>query len=182
MSSPALSRATGPEKVVYPMLKHLLRSGMDFLLHIFNLPFMWKASPIIPIHKMGNPLNPPASFLPFSLTSCISKLFECIILSRILFLESNSILFPCQASFHPGWSTLNQILFLSQFILGGFNKPKPSFQMILGTIDFSKVLNSVWHFTLFHKFVSANLYPSFAYWPQSFLSCMVYQNYKSCSF
>ena len=24
-------------KVAYPMLKHILRSGMDFLLHIFNL-------------------------------------------------------------------------------------------------------------------------------------------------
>ena len=29
--------ATGPDKVAYPMLKHLPRSGMDFLLHIFNL-------------------------------------------------------------------------------------------------------------------------------------------------
>ena len=31
------SIATGPDKVAYPMLKHLPRSGMDFLLHIFNL-------------------------------------------------------------------------------------------------------------------------------------------------
>ena len=31
------STATGPDKVAYPMLKHLPRSGMDFLLHIFNL-------------------------------------------------------------------------------------------------------------------------------------------------
>ena len=31
------STATGPEKVAYPMLKHLPRSGMGFLLHIFNL-------------------------------------------------------------------------------------------------------------------------------------------------
>ena len=31
------SSATSPDKVAYPMLKHLPRSGMDFLLHIFNL-------------------------------------------------------------------------------------------------------------------------------------------------
>ena len=31
------SIATNPEKVAYPMLKHLPRSGIDFLLHIFNL-------------------------------------------------------------------------------------------------------------------------------------------------
>ena len=31
------STATGRDKVAYPMLQHLSRSGMDFLLHIFNL-------------------------------------------------------------------------------------------------------------------------------------------------
>ena len=31
------STATGPDKVAYPMLKQLPRSGMDLLLHIFNL-------------------------------------------------------------------------------------------------------------------------------------------------
>ena len=31
------STATGPDKVAYPMLKHLSRSGMDLLLYIFNL-------------------------------------------------------------------------------------------------------------------------------------------------
>ena len=86
------STATGPDKVAYPMLKHLLRSGMVFLLHIFNLsrtlhsfPSIWTTSSIIPIHKMGKPLNSPASFRPISLTSCVSKLFERIILSRLLF-------------------------------------------------------------------------------------------------
>ena len=51
------STATGPDKVAYPMLKHLPRSGMDFLLHIFDLIWsshsfssIWKTSSIIPIH------------------------------------------------------------------------------------------------------------------------------------
>ena len=58
------SIATGPDKVVYPMLGHLPRPDMDFLVHIFNLswslhsfPSIWKASSIIPIHKMGKPLD-----------------------------------------------------------------------------------------------------------------------------
>ena len=72
-SSLSSSNATGPEKVAYPMLKHLPRSGMDFLVYIFNLswsshsfPSIWKTSSIIPIHKMGKPLDSPASFLPIS--------------------------------------------------------------------------------------------------------------------
>ena len=124
------SIAIGPDKVAYPMLKRLPRSGMDFLLHIFNLswsshsfPSIWKTSFIVPIHKMGKPLDSPASFRPISLTSCVSKLFERIILSRLLFLESNSILSPRQAGFRPGRSTLDQILYLSQSISDGFNNP-----------------------------------------------------------
>ena len=185
------STATGPDKVAYPMLKHLPRSGMDFLLHIFNLswsshffPSIWKISSIIPIHKMGKPLDSPAFFRPISLTSCVSKLFERIILSSLpFFLESHSIRSPRQADFHLVRSTLNQILFLSQSISDGFNKPRPVSRTILSTIDFSKAFDSVWHLALFHKLISAGLPPCFARWTLPFLSnrraCVVYQNHKS---
>ena len=77
---------------------------------------------------MGKPLDSPASFRPISLTSCVSKLFERIILSRLLFfLESNSILSPREAGFCPGRSTLDQILYLSQSISDGFIKPRRAF-------------------------------------------------------
>ena len=36
-SNLSFSTATGPDKVAYSTLKHLLRSGMDFLLYIFNI-------------------------------------------------------------------------------------------------------------------------------------------------
>ena len=164
------STATGSDKVAYPMLKHLPRSGMDLLLYISNLfwsshsfPSIWKTSSIIPIHKMGKPLDSPASFRSISVTSCVSKLFERIILSRLLFfLESNSILSPRQAGFRPRRSTLDQILYLSQSILDGFNKPRLDSRMILSTIDFSKAFDSVWHPALFHKLFSAGLPPWFA--------------------
>ena len=142
------STTTGPDKVAYPVLKHLPRSDMDFLLHIFNFsltlhffPSIWKTSSIIAIHKIGKPLDSPASFRPIFLTPCVSKLFERIILSRLLFfLECNSILSPRQAGFRPGRSTLDQILFLFQSISEGFNEDKPGSRMILSTIDFSKAL------------------------------------------
>ena len=41
------STATGPNKVAYPMLKHLPRSGMDFLLHICNLSWTSHSFPSI---------------------------------------------------------------------------------------------------------------------------------------
>ena len=189
-----LSTATGPDKVAYPVLKHLPRSSTDFLLHNFNLswsshsfPSIWKTSSIIPIHKMEKPLDSPASFRPISVTYCASKLFERIILSRLLFfLESNSILSPCHAGFRSGRSTLDRILYLSQSISDGFNKPRPGSRTILSTIDFLKAFNFVWHLALFHKLISAGLPPCFARWTQSFLSdrraCVVYQSHRSRSF
>ena len=136
---------------------------------------------------MGKLLDSPASFRLISLTSCISKLFERIILSRLLFfLESYSILSPRQDGFRPGRSTLDQILYVSQSILDGFNKPRPGSRTILSTIDFSKAFDSVWHPALFHKLISAGLPPCFDRRTQSFLSdsraCVVYQNHKSRSF
>ena len=176
------------------MLKHLPRSGMNFFStsSIFPglcIPFLsiWKASSIIPIHKVGKPLDSPASFRPIFLTFYVSKLFERIILSRLLFfLESNFILSPRQAGFHPEQSTLDQILFLAQSISDEFNKPRSGSRAILSTIDFSKAFESVWHPALFHKHISAGLPPCFARWTQFFLSdrcaCVAFQNNKSRSF
>ena len=119
-----------PNKAPYLMLKHLPRSGMGFLLHIFNLslslhffPFICKTSSIISIHKMGKPLDSPASFRPISLISYASKLFERIILSRLLFfLESNSILSARQVGFRPKRFTFDQNLSFFQSISDGINK------------------------------------------------------------
>ena len=112
----------------YPMLKHLPRSGMGFLLHIFNLswsshsfPSIWKTSSIIPIYKVGKPLDSLASFRSISLTSYVSKLFERIILSRVLFfLESNSILsLPARpVSALDGLHSIKFCTFLSPFRMG----------------------------------------------------------------
>ena len=135
---------------------------------------------------MGKPLDSPASFRSISLTSCVSKLFERIILSRLLFfLECNSILSPSQAGFRFGGSTLDQILFLSHFISDGFNEPTPSSRTILSNFDFSKTFDSSWHPVLFHKLILVGLPLCFARWTQYFFSdrraCVVYQNHKSRS-
>ena len=136
---------------------------------------------------MGMPLGSPASFRLISLTSCVSKLFERIILSRLLFfLDYNFILSIRRAGFRHGRFTLDQILYLSQSISDGFNKPRPGSRTILSTIDFSKAFNFVWHPALFHKLISAGLPPCFARWTPSFLSdrraCVIYQNLKNRSF
>ena len=109
------------------------------------------------------------SFRPISLTSCISKLFERLILSRLTFhLESNHLFSTCQAGFRPGRSPLDQILSLSQSIWDGFQQKKPPDRTILASVDFSKAFDSVWHSALFHKLLSLKLLPCFVLWVRSF--------------
>ena len=70
---------------------------------------------------MEKPLDSPASFRPISPTSCVSKLFERIILSRLLFfLVSNSILSPRHrlVSALDGLHSIKFCIFLSPFRMG----------------------------------------------------------------
>ena len=127
------STASGPDQIAYPLLKHLPKPAQLLLLSLFNrswyshiFPSSWKPTTIIPIHKPAKPTSSPSSFRPIFLTYCISKLFECLILSCLTFhLESNHLLYTCQAGFRPGRLSLDQILTLSQSIWDGFQKKKP---------------------------------------------------------
>ena len=140
------STASGPDQIAYLLLKHLPEPAQLLLLSLFNrswhshtFPSCWKPATTILIHKPGKPTSSPSSFRPISLTSCISKLFERLILSRQAFyLESNHLLYTCQAGFCPGRSLLDQILTLSQSIWDGFQKKKPPDRTILASVDFSK--------------------------------------------
>ena len=173
-----LCLALGPDQIAYPLLKHLPEPAQLLLLSLFNrswyshtFPSCWKPTTIIPIHKPGKLTSSSFSFHPISLTSCISKLLEHLILSRLTFhLESNHLLSTCQAGFRPGRSSLDQILTLSQSIWVGFQKKKPPARTILASLDFSKAFKSVWHSALFHKLLSLKLPPCFVLWVHSFLS------------
>ena len=172
------SIASGPDQNAYPLLKHLTEPTPLLLLSLFNgfwsfhtFSSCWKPTTIIPIHKPGKLTSSPSSFRPISLTSCNSKFFERLILSRLTFhFESNHLLSTCQAGFRSGRSSLDQILTLSQLIWDGFQKKKPPDRTILASVDFSKAFCSVWHSALFHKFLSLKLLPCFVLWVRSFLS------------
>ena len=102
-------------------------------------------------------LLPSGLFLSIS---CVSKLFERIILSRLLFfLESNSIFSARQAGFRPRRSTLDQMLYFSQFISDGFDKPRPGSRTIRSSIDFSKAIDFVWHRDIYIPGLASRHFP-----------------------
>ena len=171
------STVSGPDQIAYPLLKHLRESAKLLLLSLVNrswsshtFPSSWKPTIIIPIHKPGKPTFSPSSFCPIFLTSCMSKLFERLILSRLTFHLELNHLSTCQGGFRPDRSAFDQILTLSQSIWDGFQKKKPPDRTILASVDFSKAFDSVWHSALFHKLLLLKLHPCFVLWVSSFLS------------
>ena len=85
---------------------------------------------------MRKPLDFPTFFRPIPITFYVLKLFERIILSHMLFLESK----PIFSFRHAGFCLLIKLgFFLTP------NKPKPASRTILVTIDLLKAFDSVWH-------------------------------------
>ena len=171
------STASGPDQIACPLLGHLPGPAQLLLLFLFNrswcshtFPSCWKPATVILIYKPGGPAFSPSSFRPISLASCISRLFELLILSRLTFhLKSSHLLSTCRAGFRLGGSSLDQILALSGSIWSGFQGKEPPDRTILVFDDFSKAFDSVWHSALFHGLLSLRLPPCFVLWVRSFL-------------
>ena len=70
------STATGPDKVAYPMRKHLPRSGMDFLLYIFNLSWSSHSFHLEDIFHYSHPQDGKATRLSCFLPAHLSHLLR----------------------------------------------------------------------------------------------------------
>ena len=178
ISQLSTSTSLGPDQITYPLLTHLPQSTLYFLLYIFNLswsthtfPSTWKQSTIIPILKPGKPSDSPSSYRPISLTSCTSKLFERMVLGRLIyFLEQQGTLSPVQADFRPGRSTVDQVLLFSQSIVDSFYQSKPGARTVPATVDFAKAFDSVSHSALLSKLLPLDLFLCFVEWIWSYFS------------
>ncbi|XP_068223148.1 probable RNA-directed DNA polymerase from transposon BS [Palaemon carinicauda] len=81
------STAPGMDGVTYDIIRFLATVHGNPVLRLYNmiwsggsLPKMWKRAIMIPVPKHGR----PGSFRPISLTSCLCKIFERIILNRMM--------------------------------------------------------------------------------------------------
>ncbi|KAG0444799.1 hypothetical protein HPB47_013367 [Ixodes persulcatus] len=82
--------APGPDGVTYQALRNIdechYPNLLDALNHVWQtseIPDAWKLSHVIPIPKSGKPLTSPESYRPISMTSCVGKLLERLVLRRL---------------------------------------------------------------------------------------------------
>jgi hypothetical protein len=86
-----ISKAPAPNGIPNRVLNHLPKRTVSLLTQIFNsillthhFPTMWKHALMISILKPGKDIALPSSYRPISLLDTIGKIFEEILLARIL--------------------------------------------------------------------------------------------------
>ena len=97
-------------------LKHVPQRAVSLLAQIFNavilthhFPSVWKDGRVISILKPGKDPALPSSYRPISLLDTIGKLFEKILLTRILHVSERSLMRDGQFAFTPRHSTFLQL-------------------------------------------------------------------------
>ena len=89
-----VSKAPGPNSIPNRALKYLPQWAVSLLAQIFNavlthhFPTAWRHARVISILKPGKDPPLPSSYQPISLMDTIGKLFEKILLARILHVVS----------------------------------------------------------------------------------------------
>ena len=149
------SKSLGPDNISPFILKVAGPFLQQPLLHIFNqaiiegvFPEKLKHSRVIPIFKKGDK-SLCSNYRPIALSSCISKLFERLIVKNLTsFINKNNILFDYQFGFRKKFSTSLALMEVVNMI----NQETANKKLILGIfIDLQKAFDTVSHDILFYK-------------------------------
>lgn len=133
------------------MLKRLPPETQKALLSLYNavwfsgeIPSTWKEAVIIPILKQGKDPSSASSYRPIALTSCLCKVFEKMVNRRLMhFLETNSLLDPCQCGFREGKSTTDHLVRIEAQIRDAFIHKQFFLSVFL---DMEKAYDTTWRF------------------------------------
>ncbi|GFX52994.1 probable RNA-directed DNA polymerase from transposon X-element [Trichonephila clavipes] len=152
-----IRKAPGHDQIKNIALKSLPMNAITHLTKIFNkclllqhFPQIWKHCTISPPEKNKDPKF-PLNYRPISLISCVAKLFEKILLSRIqAFSDSNHIIPDFQHGFRK------RLQRATNLIIDGFNTHRTTGGIFL---DVEKAFDRVWHNGLIFKLIQINLPP-----------------------
>ena len=163
-----------PENVPAYFIKRILPAIRKPLHFIFNtslkfnkIPVQWKSALVVPIYKKGD-RNRVNNHRPVSLTSSFSRIFESILVNKIMeHLLSNNLLTSQQFGFIPNRSTSSQLLTTSfEWIYNLSNNLETD---IIYT-DVSKAFDTVSHPKLINTLKAFHIDSSVINWIKNFLS------------
>lgn len=164
--------APGPDKVTNRLLRNLddqaitlLTKDINYMWETGQVPEQWRTATVILLSKPGKPLNFD-NLRPISLTSCIGKAAEHVILNRVSRYIEDHELFPFNmVGFRPHLSTQDVMLLLKKQI---FDSKTRDVRGILA-LDLTKAFDSVSHRFILESIASLGLGKRFQAYIRSFL-------------
>ncbi|KAJ4430326.1 hypothetical protein ANN_22539 [Periplaneta americana] len=153
-------KAPGPDKINNMELKNLPRKALMCITKLFNqciahryFPDAWKLAYITAIPKQKKNPKVPANRRPISLINALGKVFERILMTRLLHSAPNLIP-PYQAAYQQGLSTTHQLLRLVEQTTIGFNNRATTVAIFL---DVKSAFDSVWHTGIIYKLIQSEV-------------------------
>ena len=138
------------------MIKHSGEIAKERILELFNkclrehrVPVRWKHSVVSMLHKSGLDSSLVTSYRPISLTPCLARLFERLILGRLnKILKEKNLIIKNQSGFRQNRQTRDNLLHLTQKTQEGFNKDQKTLAIFF---DIAGAFDKVWHEGLLYK-------------------------------
>ncbi|GFX77465.1 probable RNA-directed DNA polymerase from transposon X-element [Trichonephila clavipes] len=151
-------KAPGKDGIKNIALKSLPLNAITYITKIFNrslqfnyFPKEWKHAQITVLPKPKKDTKFAENYRPISLLSCLGKIYEKIILTRIIdHCDRNSIIPDFQHGFRKETSTQHQLLRVTNKIINGFNTKSYTVGIFL---DVKKAFDRMWHDGLIYKMI-----------------------------
>ena len=132
-----------------PELSYILAELFNKCLKESCFPDCWKVSSVVPVFKNVGERSTAKNYLPVSLLSVVSKVFENLVNNRIVdHLEKCGLFSDFQYGFRSSRSTADLLTVVSDRIARAFNKSGATRSLAL---DISKAFDRLWHAGLLHK-------------------------------
>jgi hypothetical protein len=152
----------GDDSITYDLLRRcpddvLAKIGdvLNYCLLVGYFPSAWKHAKVVMLPKPHKDHTVPKNYRPISLLSCIGKLFERIICSRLVsILDAKNFFNPFQTGYRKGRSTQEHLFRLTQSIFNGFKQQKCTLAIFL---DCESAFDAVWTNGLRYKLFEINL-------------------------
>lgn len=142
-------KSCGIDEIPNIVIKKLPAKAFETLCIIYNnclnisyFPQSWKFAKILPIPKPNKTPSNIVNFRPISLLPCLGKLFERIILKRLIKeMNTHPVIPDCQFGFRPQHSTVHAIITLKEDIVRSLIRNEKT---VACSIDIEKAFDTVW--------------------------------------
>lgn len=158
----AKDTAPGPDDIPYAMLKHIPLCTKIFILGIINrifiehlYPMIWELARVLPFVKPGKDGLLVTSYRPIALTSCLCKLMEKMVNSRLMwYLERNNYLSSAQCGFRKMHSTTDVLVRMENSICEAFASKQHHITVFF---DLEKAYDTTWRHGILQDLHDCNL-------------------------